>query len=1076
VFVKALGGKRASWGVGKLIGRSGDTYTVEYFDAPTSATILAEFSIAEIERAIIPEQTRIYYFNPSLGRWEIGRLLDDHGDRQTVQFPNQVTRHLNVVDVHVRWSTPIADPTPFLANRINESPRFSDGRTAFIRSQIAQRAASLGMSAILSSIIDLEGHQVEVVRRVLQDPVQRYLLADEVGLGKTIEAGLLIRQCVLDCGKDAQIVIVVPDALVDQWQLELVEKFHLGGLIGQQIHILPMGRTADSGVLREHLDLLVVDEAHHLSREGVDSQNYRSISAAAISAQRVLLLSATPVLHNEVGFLAMLHLLDPDTYSLDGLEALQKRIAARQPLAEIVAGLLPENVMYLDYTVDALTRLFPEDALLQSNIARLRDVLNAMPSEDDPELVEAIGRTRAHLSEIYRLDRRILRHRRRHVEGLTPDRAGAEIYRYFSSDRAALTLAIDDWRFKEAVTLDGQAEDVWATRHEVLKQVLNQASQYTSSGSGVAGLLSRLSDLIGDPAGVAPMLTLLARPGLFNDRAAALSRVVDEQVSNNRKCVVFCSDPTTADALALRLRSDLRYQIDRHDPEAKTWTRFNDDPAHCVLICDHRAEEGLNLQGGRKVVIHYDTPLNPNRIEQRLGRVDRYGSGDTVRSVLLVCEDDPFEQPWTQYLDGALKIFDRSVASLQYLVDQTVRELIPALFNSGTEALEDLIGEHAGEDGLIEKEIKAIDQQDALDALGTPPVDLVDQLCAADDAWRQIANDTALWLEQTLMFERLSVPAVDAIDRFAAPFRYRFATGSPHTLLPLRTFMDACADSVDLAPDPRFARAVKTFPYTFHRRTALSKAGRTARTRLLRYGEPLLRGISDITDADDRGRSFALWRFDPHYSATQAADVYLRFDFLVEANLDPVFGILSKHGKDGPAARAALRRRGDLALAPAFSTIWLDSSLSPIEAGTLRASLERPYRNSKGADYSDININAYRWPRIDRTGIDEISHWADHCEKARAAAERLLRCDNHLLSRLRLAERQMAEVDYRRLSQLEVRFRQDPTHGGEPLEFERELATAMLDGVRQPHIRLETIGAIFLTGSSAMTDRIAGGT
>ncbi len=57
--------------------------------------------------------------------------------------------------------------------------------------------------------------------------------------------------------------------------------------------------------------------------------------------------------------------------------------------------------------------------------------------------------------------------------------------------------------------------------------------------------------------------------------------------------------------------------------------------------------------------------------------------------------------------------------------------------------------------------------------------------------------------------------------------------------------MDACADSVDLAPDPRFARAVKTFPYTFHRRTALSKAGRTARARLLRYGEPLLRGIRE---------------------------------------------------------------------------------------------------------------------------------------------------------------------------------------------------------------------------------------
>ena len=100
--------------------------------------------------------------------------------------------------VFVRWASPIKDPTPFLANRINESPRFSDARSAFVSSQMRQRAVSMGMSALLSCAVELEAHQIEVVRRILQDPVQRYLLADEVGLGKTIEAGVLIRQCALD--------------------------------------------------------------------------------------------------------------------------------------------------------------------------------------------------------------------------------------------------------------------------------------------------------------------------------------------------------------------------------------------------------------------------------------------------------------------------------------------------------------------------------------------------------------------------------------------------------------------------------------------------------------------------------------------------------------------------------------------------------------------------------------------------------------------------------------------------------------------------------------------------------------
>ncbi|TCL89540.1 ATP-dependent helicase HepA [Rhizobium sp. PP-WC-2G-219] len=1075
MFIKAIGGKHASWGVGKLIERSGDICTVEYFDTPTCPTILVKVPAASVTTVTVPEQTRVYYLNPILGAWEIGRLIDDHGNVQIVQFPNKTTRHLNVLETYIRWSKPIVDPTPFLANRINESPRFSEGRTAFARSQINQRAASLGMSAILSSAVDLEAHQIEVVRRILQDPVQRYLLADEVGLGKTIEAGILIRQCTLDLGDDAKITVVVPDVLVDQWRAELAEKFYLGHLLDKNIHVLPMSKTGENRARLSSADMLVVDEAHHLTRSGWQDQNYVAIRAAAISAERVLLLSATPVLHNEASFLAMLHLLDPSTYPLDGIDAFQRRIAARQPLAEVVAGLIPENVMYLDYTIEVLTGLFPDDALLQGHIASLRKSIDMMPPEDDPELIEAINRTRAHLSEIYRLDRRILRHRRRNVVGLTPDRAGANIFRYSSSDRAALSVALDDWRFHKAIALDAQDDAAQLSQYQVFHQILDLTSLYMSSDKGTASMFPSLRETVGDSIAASNVTEILKRPGLFNDRAEALSGALAGLLANRFKCVVFCSDPRTADALAARLHLLLRVPVDRHDPHSTTWKSFNDAPEHNILVCDYRAEEGLNLQGGRKAVVHYDTPFNPNRIEQRLGRVDRYGSGDTVRSVLLVCEDDPVEEAWADYLNDALKLFDRSVASLQYLIDQTVRALIPALFNGGTEALRDLIRGQSGEKGLVELEFKAIDQQDSLDALAAPSTGLVEKLFEIDDSWKQIAIDTALWLEQTLMFERMFFPNFEARDRFAIPFRYRFATGRSHTLLPLQTFMDACAGSVDLAPDSRFARAVKTFPNTFQRRTALSREGRAERIRLLRYGEPLLTGIENITDADDRGRSFALWRFDPSYSFSQAADVFIRFDYLVETDLRPILAVLAKSGRESPAAHAALRRRGDLALAPAFSSIWLDATLTPVISPDLKASLERPYRNSKEQAYRDININAHRWPRLDRFGIDELTNWADHCLQARDAAEKLVRSDVELVQRLVAAERQAIELDYRRLSQLETRSRLANDDGAALLAFERDLTSAMISGIREPHIRLETIGAVFLSGNESLTDRLGGG-
>lgn len=1076
MFVRALEGEAAVFGVGKQIDRSGDVCTIAYFDAPTEDPIKVELLAHQIEPVTIPEQTRVYYLNLAIGAWEIGRLLDDHGDTQLVQFPNKSTRLLSVVDIFVRWAKPIIDPTPFLANHINESPRFSDGRSAFTRSQISQRAAALGMSALLSSAVELESHQIEVVRRILQDPVQRYLLADEVGLGKTIEAGILIRQCVLDCGDEVTIVVIVPDALVLQWRNELTGKFLLDRQLDRTIHVVAAGKVASALQLLACADMLVIDEAHHLTERDKTSETYVAIAHAAKSIERILLLSATPVLHNERGFLAMLHLLDADNYPLDGIEAFRSKIESRQALAEIVAGLVPENALYLDYTLDALAERFSGDALLQSHVVKLRAIVEQMPSEDDPELVETIGRTRAHLSEVYRLHRRILRHRRRNVAGLTPDRAGAQIRRYRSADQRALTAAIEAWVFSEGVALSDSDDATAKRRHGALWQVVERASQYPSSGAGMVGFLAQRAELVGDRTAFATIAKLLGRTGLFEDRASVLAEVLQKAVDEGSKCVVFCTDGKTADALVAYLQSTIARPIDRHDPQDEAWRRFNDDPAHSVLVCDRHAEEGLNLQGGRKVVVHYDTPLNPNRMEQRMGRVDRYGAGDSVRSILLVCEDDPLGIAWSSYLDTALKLFDRSVASLQYLTDATVRGLPALLFEEGAEGLDRLVYAHAGDDGRIETELRSIDQQDALDALGTPPTDLTDQLCEVDDDWREIAKDTALWLEQTLAFDRLPLAGAWNGDDRSKPFRYRYATDRAHTLLPLPIFMSACGESLDFTPDQKFGRAIRTVPFGFQRRAVLSRRGRDAGMRLLRYGDPFLTGVGKITDADDRGRSFAVWREDPLYAANQVADAFLRFDFLVEVDLADAFAALGNLGRGGLAARAALRRRGDLMLAPSFSTIWIDSELNIVPEGGLRAVLDQPYHpEARGhGPYHDINVNARRWQRVKSLGIDVVGHWAEFCTRGRETAEAVLRDDPGFVVKLHAAEVVAAEADYARITQLEVRLRQDPAGPSVELDFERAIAAATRQGIVTPRVRLETIGAVFLTGSAAVTQRMMG--
>ena len=1079
MFVRALRGEFAPLGIGKEVDRQGNDCSVEFFDAPTSDLVVHTIQADCLEAYTLPGQTRVYHFNPGLGAWEIGRVLDDYGATQYVKFPNGADRHLAAKDVFVRWARPIADPTPFLAGKINETPRFADGRCGFVRSIVAQRGASMGMSALASSAIELEAHQINVVRRVLQDPVQRYLLADEVGLGKTIEAGILIRQCFLDGGDDVVVIVIVPEALVPQWKSELASKFFLGHCLDRSLHVLSLG---DRGAVRPLLGkaaMLVIDEAHRLTghRATANAQLYAEIAAAAPGIERILLLSATPALHNERGFLEMLHLLDPSTYRLDDEVGFRSRIENRQVLAEIAAGLTPDNVLFLDQSLDQLVELFPRDALLQDHVAALRAITDTMPAEDDPSLADALGRVRAHLSEVYRLHRRILRHRRRGVGGLTPERDGGTVVRYESPETARLANALEDWRFGENVAVSRKQEEQLRTdRVGVFAEVLDRVSQYASTGSGAVGFLARQADLIGDAELFGRIVRLLGDGEAFEARIAATVDALRPLLAPKRQFVIFCSDEGTADALATELAGHLHLPIDRHSPDEQDWLAFNVDQNRPILVCDRRAEEGLNLQGGRKIVVHYDLPLDPNRIEQRLGRVDRYGSGDAVHSIILCCSDNPIECAWVEYLVRAMRVFDRSIASLQYLIEDMTSGLASMLFANGPEGLTDLTERDVSDDGAIGREMRAIDQQDALDALGAPAGDLLEALGDVDDDWENIERNGAAWIEQTLHFSRVTERIDAGAGSAVAPFRYRYSTTNPHTLVPLESFYTNCQSAVDRSPAAALARMVRTVPLTYRRRTALSRHGRGLATRLLRYGDPFISGMWAITQADDRGRSTALWRYMPGYQTDAVADLFFRFDYVVQADTDAAREVLRDVGRLTDASAAAIVRRGDMTLPPFVQTIWLDRELEPIGDSTTLTRLDLAYRpEATGQAGRDFNLNPRRWHLAARLDIPELAHWSDLCRKARGRSEDLLRALPSFLNGLDLAGRRASDVDFGRLGQLRARAeRSEDAADWREWELERALSEALIGGVRAPSVQLDAILACFVTGNGAATAIIDG--
>ena len=335
-------------GVGKVTEISQPNVMVEYF-CSGGQRLQKTLPLDSLSQVRLQPQTRCYISLPTQDTWLIGRICNWDEDTQMYQIdlPDKKTTIATEQEIYVRCNIPITDPIETLAMKGHETPYFHDRRLTFVKSLIQQRAVSHGMRGLISANIELYPHQVEVVRRVLEDPIQRYLLADEVGLGKTIEAGAILRQFLLDEPKKGAVVLV-PQYLLPQWQTELENKFYISHF-GKRVVVLAVEDIHRINQ-KANIGCLILDEAHHIaamatSRDAAMRQRFESCKNLAHKSDRLLLLSATPVLNHEQNFLAMLHLLDPITYKLNDLPGFRSRVQNCQEIGRVILNLTEvENV------------------------------------------------------------------------------------------------------------------------------------------------------------------------------------------------------------------------------------------------------------------------------------------------------------------------------------------------------------------------------------------------------------------------------------------------------------------------------------------------------------------------------------------------------------------------------------------------------------------------------------------------------------------------------------------------------------------------------------------------------------
>jgi ATP-dependent helicase HepA len=1047
---------QSTLGVGKFKGSEGSVGLVEYFIHPgAGGTALHPVDLADLRRARLTPQTRVHIQID--GEWLHGRVVEHDLASREVLVRFEQERVVSEAAVHVRWRRRLTDATPFLSEIAAESRRFYAGRSKFVHAYLSRATAYQQITALSSASVELHPHQVEAARRVLQDVSQRYLLADEVGLGKTIEAGILIRQHLLDRAP-GKVAVVVPPALTSQWHRELANKFHLDEQFRGSFEVVSFAAINELEGAQD-IGLLVIDEAHRVASEAITDRagaaRYERLAAIAHHATKLILLSATPLLQKPASLLHLLHLLSPKTYRLEELAAFEAMLANRDDIGTLYANLDPESQpTFLLAAVRGLRELLKDDAY---GLSLLDGIEVALGDGDSPGLQRSVRRARAYLGEAYRMYSRMIRTRR--ASGLAEDFPvlGRLAPMVVSVGRdSEFGVALDAWREHLAARLEtgGRVAPDWTAVRDVLEagfaagDALGVVARRHLEAASVAEFDAEEIQLLGDLAAASE------RRAAECPRLRRAAELAVEAAAAGRKVAVALGTEDAAVELVRRLEAvnQAVMRISESDPEAAE--RFTSCIGPAVLVFGPTGEEGQNLQAA-ELLIHADLPWSPNRVEQRLGRLDRFGAGEPAEQVVLV-EGDPSSlgDAWFACLRDGFGVFTGSIASVQLVVDAAVPDIAQAAVVHGAAGVKGTsvqIAERLDEE-LQRIELAELLEETTADEQGLRLIEDSEDADAgaASEAWGAsvvawAAGDGSDAANLRFHHEHEKNEHRFSLTRFDRPDVQRLRA-SDLPLIPHDVLADRFTGSVDANGLCRGA---------FRRLTAARRE-----SRLLGPGDPFVDVLWSFTEEDDRGRAFATWRARTAWK-DRSDLLALCFDLRIYPNIDEAVETLPWDGRE--AAERAVRRRAEAYLPPVQERVWVDVAGNEIREATTLSLLEAPYSELWG----DATIRPWLWSYVDV--FVSRTDWARTCEDARTKAAQILCARHELADRTAHAAGALRLEGEDAVARIQARRE---TGAAERAGAEASLVTALAHGITSPKIEVDAVGVVVLSSEAIPQDEL----
>jgi SNF2 family DNA or RNA helicase len=548
--------------------------------------------------------------------------------------------------------------------------------------------ARLGLLRGFDQLLCLEGltgvehlpHQIETVRKVLRHFRGRVLLADEVGLGKTIEACLLLREYLLR-GLARRVLILVPTPLVSQWQEELQSKFHL------DFAVPPRTRQADRAeywantdrvlasiafvksqrrseiVAAAPWDLVIVDEAHHCKNRS--TRNWQLVNS--LSRRHLFLLTATPVQNNLLELYNLLTLLEPGHLKTESDFKRQyiRRGNPRDPLnRERLRSLLGEvmvrntrSLVSIDlpprYAQTLMAQPQGDEASLYLRLneyLRQRKVLPGEPAADDAGETDApdVDAVAAGNDDVGRIANPSYE-----VPATLPGNGQPNLPAGQSSAPPAAGSPLSCPQISQSVPTPIELPPLGRKQLSAL---------LSASGSHPRALARTLEKVAGgDPQAAA---IIAAAQGI--DHSAKDQKLLDLLTqSRGDKVLVFANFQRTLQHLQQMLtEAGMAFvtfsgaESDRQKDEAVEAFRQQVP----VMLCSETGGEGRNLQFANTLV-NYDLPWNPMRIEQRVGRIHRIGQTREV-FIFNLCTAGSLESQLMDLLSEKIRMFELVVGEV----------------------------------------------------------------------------------------------------------------------------------------------------------------------------------------------------------------------------------------------------------------------------------------------------------------------------------------------------------------------------------------------------------------------------